>query len=289
MTKPFLSAGRYGKNHWWRYGFVILSIILYWLFFSRFINPICYWIIDFLIPSDYLSFFISNSIPFILVLAILIYAVTKLHKRGFYSLINANGAVNVKRLGLGFIVWGLILVLLTIVDILIRPYDYAYNFADLGKWLLFLPFALILVPIQTSTEEFLFRGYLLQGLSLLSRNRLFLIVATGLLFAIPHFSNPEMDRGFIWSALTYFAFGIFFAAMTLKDNGLELALGVHAANNLFSFLLVNTPDSVLPSPSLTTYIAPIDPKAGFFGLLIEFAIFYFVFFGGISRVETILD
>lgn len=106
---------------------------------------------------------------------------------------------------------------------------------------------------------------------------------TSLLFAVLHFGNPEMQRGFVWGALTYFIWGVFLAAITLKDNGLELALAVHAANNLFSFLIMNTQDSVLPTPALLIFGRSIDAKEGLISLLIHAGIFYAVFFGGIAR------
>lgn len=142
---------------------------------------------------------------------------------------------------------------------------------------------IVLIIIQTSTEEFFYRGYLMQGLSLLTRHPLLLILLTSILFAVPHFGNPEMQRGFIWTALTYFLWGVFFATITLKDNGLELVLGAHAANNLFSFLVVNTSDAGIPTPAFFTYTGAIDAREGLLGLLIQASLFYAIFFGGVAR------
>jgi hypothetical protein len=100
-----------------------------------------------------------------------------------------------------------------------------------------------------------------------------LITITSLLFTIPHLGNPEMARGEVWGALGYFGFGVFCAVITLQDQGLELALGVHAANNLFASVLVNSWDSVLPSQALFTYLDIGDNQWGFFFLLTQVVIF----------------
>ncbi len=42
------------------------------------------------------------------------------------------------------------------------------------------------------------------------------------------------------------------AFITLRDGRLELALGLHAANNLFTGLFANTVVTVLPTPSMFT-------------------------------------
>lgn len=282
MSKSFLDATYQGKNHWWLYLLVILAIELYWWLLSGYIAAICQVILSLIFPDIYINYYIASSIPFVFLLAILVFAVKRLHCRKFYSLINADSSIKTKRLFMGFGVWGLQLFIFTLYDLLIHPQDYIYNF-DPKQWFLLLPFVLILTPIQTSTEELLYRGYLMQGLRSIAKHPLVLILVTSLAFAVPHFGNPEMQRGVFWMGLTYFTWGVFLAAITLKDNGLELALGVHAVNNLFSFLIVNTPDSALPTPTLLTFGRDFDAKEGFFSLLIQAGIFYAVFFGGIPR------
>ena len=282
MNKRFLDSVYQGKNNGWLYLSVILAIGLYWVGFSGFTVAIFQVFLYSIFSSFDINFSIANLIPFIFLLAFLVFAVKKLHCRNFYSLINADASINTKRLFQGFGVWGLQLLVFTLSDMLIRPQDYAYTF-DSKQWFLLFAFSLFLTPIQTSTEEFLFRGYLMQGLSLITKHRLVLMLVTSLAFAIPHFGNPEMQRGFLWGALTYFGWGVFLAAITLKDNGLELALGVHAANNLFSFLFVNTSDSALPTTALFRFEGLISGEEGFLSILIYAGVFYAIFFGGIPR------
>ncbi|BAY62871.1 abortive infection protein [Calothrix brevissima NIES-22] len=282
MNKRFLDAVHQGDNHWWHYCLAVFLIVYYWVNISGYIVLICQSLLSLIISSDSIVFFISTSTAFIALLLILIFIVQRLHRRSFYSLISTDASIDKKRLLLGFGVWLIQLFIFTFSDISIHPQDYLYKF-DPQQWFLLLPFALILTPIQTSAEEFLFRGYLMQGLSLITKHRLLLILITSFLFTIPHLGNPEMQRGFILGAMSYFVWGIFLAAITLKDNGLELALGVHAANNLFSFLIMRAQDSVIPNPTIFVFARAINAQEGLISLLINAGIFYAVFFGGIAR------
>jgi len=124
----------------------------------------------------------------------------------------------------------------------------------------------------------------MQALRPLTSHILVIVIISAGLFSSVHWGNPEMLRGeFIWGALNYFAWGVIFSVITLKDNGLELALGVHAANNIVGSIMLAIPDSVLQTPAMFGYVAPIDPRLSLLSLIIDGVIFYWAFFGGISR------
>ena len=74
---------------------------------------------------------------------------------------------------------------------------------------------------------------------------------SSLLFGLAHMSNPEVQK-FGWSIMLsyYLIFALFMGCITLLDEGLELAIGIHFANNMISGLLVSTPDSVLKPYSI---------------------------------------
>jgi uncharacterized protein len=287
MSRNFLDAVYQGKNFWWIYLSVILTLIVYWSWLGRLTIDVVQFLLNLFHGDPAINTFVAGHIPFAIIMVLLWVAVTKLHGRGFLSLVNVESSLQFQRLFWGFSIWGLQNLFFTCLDILAHPKDYQFTFEP-SHWFLLLGLGVLFVPIQTSIEEFLYRGYLMQGLSLISRHPLLLIVGTSVAFAIPHLGNPEMQRGFVWGALSYFAWGVFFALITLKDQGLELALGAHAANNLFSFLGVNTPDSVLPTQALYTYLGTIQDRDSFFGVLTYGGIFYAIFFGGIPRHPKIL-
>jgi MFS superfamily sulfate permease-like transporter len=64
----------------------------------------------------------------------------------------------------------------------------------------------------------------------------------------------------------------------MKDNGMELALGLHAANNLFAGLFANYTITALPSPAMFT-IQTLDAAYGLVSVVIGMLLFYLVFFG----------
>jgi uncharacterized protein len=279
MSKKLLDSVYQGRNNWQIYLAVLLTIYVYWYYLGGYvINASQSFLSPLLGLNSYANFFISTSIPFVSLFALLFFVVEGLHQRKFHSLINYQASIDIRRLLLGFGVWGVQISAFEVCSLIVNPNNYTYTF-DPKQWFLLLPFILILTPIQTSIEELLYRGYLMQGLSLIFKNRLGLILITSILFAITHLSNPEMQRGFIWGAMSYFAWGVFFATITLEDERLELALGVHAANNIFTFLIVNTPDSVMPTPAILTFASIIDAKEEFFYLLFQASIFYMIVFG----------
>jgi len=94
------------------------------------------------------------------------------------------------------------------------------------------------VPLQTSFEEYLFRGYLMQGIGVIVKNKWVPLIITSVVFGLLHIANPEVDKLGPVIMVYYIGTGLFLGIITLMDEGMELALGFHAANNLFTALLV---------------------------------------------------
>jgi uncharacterized protein len=110
-----------------------------------------------------------------------------------------------------------------------------------------------------------------------------LSVLNGILFAIPHLSNPEMARDPALVALNYLSMGTFLAYITLRDRSLDLALGAHAANNLYTFLLVNTADSVIPTKAIITVMESEHPAISLLVFVVIAGMFNFWLFGKPSK------
>jgi membrane protease YdiL (CAAX protease family) len=108
-------------------------------------------------------------------------------------------------------------------------------------------------PVQASFEEILFRGYLMQGISLIFKKPIIPLLFTSILFGLVHFfngSNPDQSLSIVVST---FLIGLMLGIIALADNGLETAMGVHIVNNLFVALIFNSADSGLPGlPSIIT-------------------------------------
>jgi membrane protease YdiL (CAAX protease family) len=262
-----------GKNEWWRYLIAIILILWFWLI----MGSVPYLAVLLLrLETDPLWNFTGLMATYWFLLIGLWAAVRLVHQRRFRTLITPARRIDWKRVLQGFGVWFGLSALTTLADYLVRPDFYTYTFQP-SKWLPFALLALVLVPLQTSSEELLFRGYLVQWLGRILHTKVALVLLSGFFFALPHFVNPEMQAGFTLMAAYYFLTGAFLAWITLMDNKLELALGVHAANNLFAALAVNYEGSVLTTPAI--YVAKaIDPLSNLLTFVVQACFLLIIFF-----------
>lgn len=257
-----------GKNDWWRYLIAILSILTLW----QILGSIPYAVLTIAgKTSDVFANYLGISFSFVVFLLAIVAAVKIIHRRPVISLINPTLRIMWKSVFIGLVGWFFLTAASSLVDALIHPGSYQLTFSW-PRWLWFTLIALPLTTIQTSAEELFFRGYLLQAFGRSIRSRWVLISLSGLVFAIPHFLNPEMEMGFGLLALYYFAFGCFLTWITLQTNSLEYALGIHAANNLFAVSIANYSGSALPS--LSVFISTgIDPLFNLISFLVSAGMF----------------
>ena len=167
-----------------------------------------------------------------------IFVVNKwLHKMTLTQLTTARKKIDWKRFWVIFFGWGILSSGLVLLDYYMTPESYVWNF-DLNNFLILSVIAIALVPLQTSCEEYLFRGYLMQGIGVAAKNRWVPLIVTSVIFGMLHIANPEVEKLGYVIMIYYIGTGFFLGIITLMDEGLELALGFHAANNLFTALLV---------------------------------------------------
>jgi membrane protease YdiL (CAAX protease family) len=288
LMSDYLELARQGRNDWWRYLISFPAILVIWLFLGSIpvIALMAYVSMDgepatnftgtgFVGVPVILEFLITMS-SFIPLLAATFLAVRFIHARPLKTLVTAEARIRWGRIFAGAGVWLLIAALLSLIESFLYPGRYVLTFQPVTL-LIFAVFAFILIPIQTSAEEFFFRGYLLQWMGLRLKSKWLLALLNGALFFLPHAANPEMAANSILIGLSYFVMGSFFTLITLQDNGIELALGMHAGNNLFAALFANYAVTALPSPSLFT-VQTLDPTYGLISLVVGMAVFYVVFF-----------
>ena len=211
-------------------------------------------------------------------LAGVFFVVKFLHKQSIKSLTTSRSKIDWKRFWFSFLFWGIISSGLVLVDYLMSPEDYVYNF-KLVPFLTLAVIAIVLVPLQTSFEEYLFRGYLMQGIGVLCKNKWVPLVVTSVSFGLLHIANPEIEKlGYIL-LVHYIGTGFFLGIITLMDEGMELALGFHAANNLFTALLVTADWTAFQTNSILRDIS--DPDIGsveiFTSVLIIYPILIYIF------------
>ncbi|MEQ3691098.1 MAG: CPBP family glutamic-type intramembrane protease, partial [Flavobacterium sp.] len=98
-----------------------------------------------------------------------------------------------KRIFFSFSLWSLISMVMVLGAYYLSPESFVLNF-KLNKFLVFLIIAILLIPLQTSFEEYLFRGHMMQGIGLLTNNRLIPLIVTSVLFGLMHIANPEVGK-----------------------------------------------------------------------------------------------
>jgi len=208
--------------------------------------------------------FILILLSFVVGLLALWLALAVIHKRPLRSLITPYQNIRWSRVGFGFGVWFLLIASLEVLSYFISPETYQFQL-EWKTWLPLVAIALLIMPMQTSFEELLFRGYLMQGLGLAFNSRLVALVLTSVAFGAMHLANPEIQEFGLWLMMPYYVgMGLFLGILTLMDDSLELALGIHAANNIFGAAFVTFTGSALQTDAVfrvtevnTTFMIPV--------------------------------
>lgn len=234
-----------------------------------------------------------------------------IHKRPFKSLTTPLQKINWKKIAFGFLLWFGISAGLEIVSYYSDPSNYVWTF-EWGSFIPLLFLCIFVLPLQTSAEEWVMRGYLMQGLplqpavilltslalafsmhfmmlvqdgvgQLVSVSSVYLIVffiltilfylehknilktglaqlfrypivpliITSVIFGLLHIMNPEVEKFGLYKMMTiYVGMGFMLGLITVLDESLELALGIHFGNNLFGALFVSFEGSALQTPTM---------------------------------------
>lgn len=200
----------------------------------------------------------------------LLFWVKFVHGQSLTSLTTSRSTIDWKRIFFSFGLWSLITILMIILAYCFSPENFIWNFKP-KPFFSFLFLAMILVPLQTSFEEYLFRGYMMQGIGVVANSRLVPLLITSILFGLMHAANPEVDKIGPTIMIYYIGTGFFLGIITLMDEGLELSLGFHAANNLVGALLLTADWTAFQTHSILKDVS--EPSAGFDIILPVFVVF----------------
>jgi membrane protease YdiL (CAAX protease family) len=155
------------------------------------------------------------------------------------------------------------------------PENYTYSF-NLIQFIPLLLIAFLLLPIQTSCEEFMFRGYLMQMFAFGKMSKLIPIFFTSLLFAAIHLMNPEVAEYGLGIMFPYYiSAGLILAIMTVMDDSIELALGVHAATNIYGAIFLSYEGAAIQTATLFKS-ENMDPAIMLIIFLVMAAVFLFL-------------
>jgi membrane protease YdiL (CAAX protease family) len=213
--------------------------------------------------NDFSSLGLGSNTVFALMMvmfvvaAIVLWVVLRfLHGRPFMTVINHLGRMRWERFFFGLGLWFVFTALFEMGNYVVEPQAYQLQL-DFARFLPLLVLALLFIPIQASFEEWYIRGYLLQGVGLVTGSRAVAMAVTSLVFAGLHMMNPEVARFGLTTMFTYYlVVALFLCVLILMDGGLELAMGVHVATNLYGSLLVTFEGSALQTDAIFTHNNP---------------------------------
>ena len=260
----FLERALRGPNKWWKY--LLLPIIAFAVANTIGAIPLGIAVVigmakggemnpDNMADLSGLGFDGNTSLflmmfPFIIGLAGFVLFLKPFHKRSIKEVINGTQTIRWNRFFYSAAVWAIISGLMLFVDYSMNPSHYELNL----NWSLFLPLIIIsflIIPFQTTFEEVIFRGYLGQAVARWTRSRWLVAILPAILFGLLHMFNPEVKEYGFWIAMPqYIIFGLVFGIMSVLDDGIETAMGAHAANNIFISIFVTAKASVLQTPAL---------------------------------------
>jgi membrane protease YdiL (CAAX protease family) len=175
-------------------------------------------------------------LPFVFAFIALLLSVRFIHKRSFLSVFTIRKHFDWKRFFTTFLIWGIILSVFLYLTTQFTGKVF-WNFNS-KSFIPLLAISLLLIPLQTTCEELLFRGYLMQSSAKFLPKGWMVVLFTGMLFGLVHGANPEVET-LGYSVLTYYIMtGVFLGLLTVFDDGIELSMGYHAINNIFSALII---------------------------------------------------
>lgn len=214
-------------------------------------------------------------------------AARKAHGRPLLSLVSIDLRIDFSRIALGAAFWIVanIVVTGTMVAfyVLARPAA-ATHVVDLGsppsrEFLAAGLLSIALFPLQAASEELAFRGWLTQTLGQFLRWRWLLVLVVALVFALAHapYAGP-----FVFPVYIIMSLGL--SALTLLDQRVELAIGAHAANNIFVVIVSLFLSAPLQRHTLFLDGGPV-PWWAVLEAAIQFALVYAMAYWLVRRVR----
>ncbi|MBS9766451.1 MAG: CPBP family intramembrane metalloprotease [Flavobacteriaceae bacterium] len=274
----FIQQAYKGNNHWVSYLGTLMILFFGWQLLGMIpLVTVAYFVAGDMktfakgaenafmnIGMDSNLFLFLMIVSFAFALISLLFGIKYLHKRKIITVLTSRKKLDWQRVFYSFGLWFIVVAIITFGDYydkteLISNYagcisrtnnsELIWNFKPIPFTILVL-ISFLFLPIQTSFEEILFRGYLMQGFGTWFKRPWVALVLTSVIFGLMHFANPEVDKLGMGIMVFYIGTGLVLGLMTLLDEGMELALGFHASNNIVSAILVTSSWSAFQTDAL---------------------------------------
>ena len=203
----FIQTGYKGKYDWWMY-----IIMFFVIFVGSFIGQIPLVVVALAkvnwnfsewqksALSNFTDIGINSSLylflillGFIVPLLIFIPVLKGMHKKKLSWIVTSREKIDWKRIWFGVIFWGIISVAIIGGGILLAPDNFVWNFKPI-PFLILILVSVICIPLQTTLEELLFRGYYFQAIGMMAKNKFVPLIVMGCVFGLLHGANPEIEK-----------------------------------------------------------------------------------------------
>lgn len=237
--------------------FMGIVVLIFWVSFgSGFVNSIVsggYEVLN----TEWGQIFTDMGV---IVLLPALYVASKIVKdRPFSSYMSSRGGWNFKLYFKSLVIPFIVIAAFMGLSVISNGVEGVSHFS-----ILFLIITLIMVPIQCITEEFVFRGFLMQTFGSWFKIPVLAIIIQAIIFAAVHGYNSL-------GVFEVFVSGLIMGVLAWKTNGIEVSSALHTANNLTIALFV-----MFGLQSTTSTINPTDFIIGIVLDIILFVIMYFV-------------
>ncbi len=270
----FIQQAYKGNNEWWAYVVTIILLFFGWQIIGIIpLSGVAYYYSDNIemfmssMATGFTSLGINSNLYLILIiftffggLLFLLLGVKFIHKRKILTVLTSRDKLDWNRILFSFSVWFIIGVVVFAISYFMAPEDYVWNFKPV-PFLILILISFLLLPIQTSMEEVLFRGYLMQGFGTWFKKSFMALILTSVIFGLLHGANPEVEK-LGWIIMVYYiGTGLLLGIFAIMDEGIELSIGFHTANNILAATLVTANWAAFQTDAL--FIDISEPTVGY--------------------------
>ena len=287
MYSPYLELAKQDKRPKKYYGKVIIYSIAFWLVF---LVAIMFTSEFFQLSSELDQIPSIEEIPYpmnvyhlrtfigLFLGVIFLFIFPNIHDRKIITLINTSNSIRYKSIIYAFGIWFILYGIIYIIGFLSDPSKYHLE-SSIIDWLSIELLLLIINRIIGIIIVGFIVAYILQGISLIISNPLYLFLTLSIFSGLTNISSTEYYN-WIQSFILGFYLTFFRLWLIYKDDGIEVLLGIGLVNSLYSPIIIQ-PDGELVFTDfnpLFTNTPALSLTTNLIITLVQSLIFYLIYF-----------
>jgi membrane protease YdiL (CAAX protease family) len=240
-ASAFVDFARRGRTAWWLYPLTLVAALALWIGLvvgvtlaanAAGLAPLAL-AREMTSPAHPVVFFLGTGATFGSLLLAFAIAARLIQAKRFGEI---AGAFHWRLFGAGALAWVVVGSLSALADFALTPSGFSLTAS--AATLPLAAAAAVGLGLQTLAEEWVFRGWLTQGLLLATRRPWLTALLSGAMFAALHIPNGGPQAA---SALV---FGVVTALIAMRTGGVAFTWGMHLVNNLFGAAVVVSANDV---------------------------------------------